>query len=89
MTKKIIYTFLSLFILGAGLEGCQNKVNDKSTNDQNKQATTDGTTSSIGQNPTNSTGSTGKAIENHSTSTPDSAKYYNRTTNSTSGSSTK
>jgi hypothetical protein len=40
----------------------------------NKSGTTDGTTSSMGENPTNSTGSTGKAMENHSTSIPDSTK---------------
>jgi hypothetical protein len=53
-------------------------VNENVSTTGNYEGSTDGTTSSIGTNPTNSTGSTGKHMDNESTAgRPDSTHHKN------------
>jgi hypothetical protein len=63
-------------------------IRDRNDNDNDNVSTTgsydgatDGTTSSMGTNPTNSTGSTGKAMDNESTAgRPDTTRHHNNNT---------
>jgi hypothetical protein len=85
--KRKTKLFYSGIILLSALTGCGN---DESSNEpqkiknntENNSATTDGTTSSIGGNPTNSTGSTGKSVEIPNTPQDTSGRSNNNATTS-------